>query len=886
MELSSSAPLWVKPAERETSSQPNFVRRFAKVVLMLIAAALVLAPWANGSSTGCPPERFCDDEVAILRNKVAMLQSEVKALNGRLQQCQEEHTSVANDSDEIGGFAPAILPFALGIIAYAVATLRVRIPSGDRSHCVDGRESVRSRTGKASKQAPVKRCHSGKWETAPVVAESPEPSEVEPPARQELGGLADKAPHAIREPPAQQAGGHRRCAEPVASERADASSKVACMQPGQANQLSGGHERKAEVVESIATEASAEQCVGSHALSVQSEAKVNTDTPNQGSDEPLVGFNELCMRKGRKTVGPQPGCLPVEGTQGVGAAEKCGTDDRVGGDCEQVPAHTTGASLLAPPPGLPPPPPAELSAMGMEPPPGLPMPGTTERSCLEALPLLLAPETDFLCMDAASVDEPPAPIGREGANDDTATIAPPPAQDAVMMPVEVAQVVAEPAEPIEEVPAEAPDSEESANTNGQASEDGEEQEEQEEHEEQEEQEEQEADEVADEIADESQKPMSSEPQQGTGDITGKQKPATVEMRPQRHRAPAPRKTLLVASPTPQEAHRAAPATTRPVASKKETGAAGAAAKRIRQARKLAKEADRAGKNIAGDAASRRTCLWRLGSLSLVAVVGVARWASQGGIDVFGSTSNPQAPLSMCGASQPTNGCASHPPAHLHMILDGAADLPQPRGGKPRIVLRAPCLLSPFERVARKFRPSADWYYQKDDGGVSLQIAHRGEAPVTMKSGIRDNTTIIEFLQANIMPQFGMVTSTSYEWYLFQDQGLVWLFANSEEEAFRTRPVMTELAQRLRGKYLLVWVNAQEESEWIKSEFGLTTFPMVAVQREPAGRHFFHAGPLSVPSIAQLIHDVEDGCLGYGEHQGTFHRQKDRVCDAPPEEATH
>jgi len=199
---------------------------------------------------------------------------------------------------------------------------------------------------------------------------------------------------------------------------------------------------------------------------------------------------------------------------------------------------------------------------------------------------------------------------------------------------------------------------------------------------------------------------------------------------------------------------------------------------------------------------------------------------------------------------------------------------EPTGIKPRIVLRAPCLLKAFESVCRRYRPTGYWYYIKDPSGFSLEISHRNEAPIyATKQAMQSNDTVIDFLQENILPLFGPLTDVTYEWYIFNDLGLIWVLLDLEGHGdvdaaeARYRPAMTELAVRFKARYYVGFVDTSlpQHREWVLGDIGVTSFPAVVVQRQAGlSRPFVYTGPLATPAISQFVHDVEDGCLNY-EH---------------------
>lgn len=255
------------------------------------------------------------------------------------------------------------------------------------------------------------------------------------------------------------------------------------------------------------------------------------------------------------------------------------------------------------------------------------------------------------------------------------------------------------------------------------------------------------------------------------------------------------------------------------------------------------------------------------SLEDIAVLRRLPWSSLGSAD-----------------EEKSGGCSGVPPPESN-TLDESSAVPSPSIGKAHVLFRGPCFLPEFAHVAQRFESRLDWHYQKDDSGIIVQIAHRHEAPVLMSTGIRDNTTILDFLDANLVPVFGKITPERYDAHLLQGAGLVWAFVSSEEEADSMRPIMAELAQRFRSRYQVGWVDSAEHKDWVYSEFGVTSFPTVIVQREPVGRMFSHSGPPTTSSLRQLVYDVEDGCLGYSGGGRGWHRQPDLVCVAVPDDDT-
>lgn len=220
-----------------------------------------------------------------------------------------------------------------------------------------------------------------------------------------------------------------------------------------------------------------------------------------------------------------------------------------------------------------------------------------------------------------------------------------------------------------------------------------------------------------------------------------------------------------------------------------------------------------------------------------------------------------------------NKCSVKPPRHLS-ILHGMEEPEETLDDKPTVVLSAPCLLTSYETVVRRYKPTGSWYFRQTTNGVSLTLKHQNEAPISMFTGIHDNSTIVDFLQENVFPLFGRMTAITYDWYMFQGQGLVWALLDSDESVAEMQPTMTEVAKRFKNKYLVAYVEAQTNMEWLESEFGVTTFPAVVVQQEAGGRFFLYHGAMVSTGISQFIHDVADGCLNYQPWRSfDWHRTK-------------
>jgi len=207
------------------------------------------------------------------------------------------------------------------------------------------------------------------------------------------------------------------------------------------------------------------------------------------------------------------------------------------------------------------------------------------------------------------------------------------------------------------------------------------------------------------------------------------------------------------------------------------------------------------------------------------------------------------------------------------------EVPSPRGVKPSISLHAPCYLKSYHSVAKKYRPTGVWYYVKKQTLTEMvRIQHQHEEPRDLRNGLRDNTTIVNFLVDNIFPLFGEVNSVSYDWYQMQhDAGMVLVlpdpagYETVEDAHWVHRPVFQQLSKHFYLKYFLAYTSTQYDAdkEWIRQEFGVTTFPAVVVQGKHSGTRFVRTGDMSFETLFQFVQDVDDGCLGWRHPRFTF-----------------
>jgi len=225
-------------------------------------------------------------------------------------------------------------------------------------------------------------------------------------------------------------------------------------------------------------------------------------------------------------------------------------------------------------------------------------------------------------------------------------------------------------------------------------------------------------------------------------------------------------------------------------------------------------------------------------------------------------------------------CATFIPPQI-TLLSATQKVPAACGVKPTLTLYAPCLLTSFQTVSRKYKPTGAWFWVKTEVDRKLEITHRHEQPRRMSVGLNDtNVTMVDFFTDNVFPVFGEVNEMSYEWYVIQnDAGMVLLLPDPNEHATieqaqeAWRPLMARVAQKFKHNYFMTYADTQDPGirEWIQKDFGVTTFPALLVQKVTSPRmpRFELRKNLTFENIVQHIQDVDEGCLGWLPPRLTF-----------------
>eukprot|EP00929_Paragymnodinium_shiwhaense_P007237 TRINITY_DN111172_c0_g1_i1.p1 TRINITY_DN111172_c0_g1~~TRINITY_DN111172_c0_g1_i1.p1 ORF type:complete len:507 (+),score=157.66 TRINITY_DN111172_c0_g1_i1:95-1522(+) len=203
--------------------------------------------------------------------------------------------------------------------------------------------------------------------------------------------------------------------------------------------------------------------------------------------------------------------------------------------------------------------------------------------------------------------------------------------------------------------------------------------------------------------------------------------------------------------------------------------------------------------------------------------------------------------SMTGASVQTDP----PPAEM------------PAGLKPRVVLHAASILPGFEDAAKAMRRKAQWYFVQSSAGQKVQVVHKNEAPVEMTDGCGDKEKVTAFVKDNIFPVFGMLDGDTFDRYMEASKGLVWSMFASEGDLATTdgkyRPMMTEVATKFKGKYLVTMTDTEKFKEALENMLNVKEYPAIAVQKKAGDKKkYVFEGEMTATNIIRFIEDVDAG----------------------------
>jgi protein disulfide-isomerase/protein disulfide-isomerase A1 len=155
---------------------------------------------------------------------------------------------------------------------------------------------------------------------------------------------------------------------------------------------------------------------------------------------------------------------------------------------------------------------------------------------------------------------------------------------------------------------------------------------------------------------------------------------------------------------------------------------------------------------------------------------------------------------------------------------------------------------------------------KDDT-QKVMLDHKDEATLELTYGLNRVDAIQAFFKENQFPLFGSLDAHSWDKYLNREVGLVWsLFpmkdsSELQDIARQNRAMMTEVAQKFKGKYSVTYSdtsNAKFKEEY-ETRLGVTEFPSIAVHKKAGDKkRYVYQGELSARKITQFIQDVDAG----------------------------
>mmetsp|Transcript_60350 Transcript_60350/g.155525 ORF Transcript_60350/g.155525 Transcript_60350/m.155525 type:complete len:477 (-) Transcript_60350:289-1719(-) len=193
-----------------------------------------------------------------------------------------------------------------------------------------------------------------------------------------------------------------------------------------------------------------------------------------------------------------------------------------------------------------------------------------------------------------------------------------------------------------------------------------------------------------------------------------------------------------------------------------------------------------------------------------------------------------------------------------------AEPPAPTQAVPRMVLYGDSLLPGFADAAKASRRKASWYYVKSAGSPRMVLTHHGEESQELTSGCGDQAAVTKFLTDNFLPMYGKLDGDTFDKYVEAGKGLVWTMFPAEDGGFdatiaRKRPMMTEMARKLKDKYVVTYTDTDKFRDALDNMLSVTEFPALAVQKKAGDkRKFVYQGEMSSDAIYKFIQDVDAG----------------------------
>jgi protein disulfide-isomerase/protein disulfide-isomerase A1 len=195
----------------------------------------------------------------------------------------------------------------------------------------------------------------------------------------------------------------------------------------------------------------------------------------------------------------------------------------------------------------------------------------------------------------------------------------------------------------------------------------------------------------------------------------------------------------------------------------------------------------------------------------------------------------------------------------------ASVAPEVTADKPRVVLYANDMMPGFEASAKQQRRKANWYYIKESGDSKVVLTHKDEAPVELPNPSGEDA-ISKFVNENAFPLFGKMDGESFDKYMDSNSGLVWSLFGGMDEGMtdkevesKYRPMMSQVAKKWKGQYLVTYCDTEKFKEAIESLLGVKEFPAIAVQKKAGDKKkYIYRGELTANAINNFISNVDSG----------------------------
>jgi protein disulfide isomerase len=185
------------------------------------------------------------------------------------------------------------------------------------------------------------------------------------------------------------------------------------------------------------------------------------------------------------------------------------------------------------------------------------------------------------------------------------------------------------------------------------------------------------------------------------------------------------------------------------------------------------------------------------------------------------------------------------------------------GDKPLVVMKASSLSDDFKKVADQLGDDVQFHFVEttDGSDAVITLQHKGEAVLS-----NDGSDLKEFIDANVLPKFGILDGSSYGKYMSAGKGMVWILlplSSSDELTSKVdeiRASFIDVASK-HTDFKFVYIDTIVFQKAIEGMLGVTEFPAAVVHKKAGDKKKFilqGEEALDLAKLTSFLEDVDSG----------------------------